>query len=244
MRANQPVFQLHSIEGKTPSLYLEQKGFSTFSTAFHSGQLFFFEELFLGSLRFGSLYSLFDSLFSCFLDRFLGSFLSNLFDSLGLSRSLSAENDALLVGHEQLDLGLDVAVNRNLDSMLADDLDGLANVDATTVYIWSYKGLYPIARIDGLTYAGVKAAVGESTINTLLDRTTPSASDLSSLRKAVKNAGGHITTYTFKPLVGITSETKPNGQTVNYDYDASGRLVKVSDPQGVLQKYQYNYKIK
>ena len=119
------------------------------------------------------------------------------------------------------------------------------NIDGIeTVYIWSYMGLYPIARIDGLTYAGVKAAVGESTINTLLDRTTPSASDLSSLRKAVKNAGGHITTYTFKPLVGITSETKPNGQTVNYDYDASGRLVKVSDPQGVLQKYQYNYKIK
>ena len=119
------------------------------------------------------------------------------------------------------------------------------NIDGIeTVYIWSYKGLYPIARIDGLTYAGVKAAVGEAAISTLLDKTTPSASDLSSLRKAVKNAGGHITTYTFKPLVGITSATKPNGQTVNYDYDASGRLVKVSDPQGVLQKYQYNYKIK
>jgi len=113
-----------------------------------------------------------------------------------------------------------------------------------TVYIWSYLGQYPIAKIEGLTLAKVKTAVSESTINSLLDKAAPTASDLSSLRTKINSAGGHITTYTFKPLVGIASETLPNGLTVNYEYDAFGRLAKASDPQGVMQKYQYNYKVK
>lgn len=113
-----------------------------------------------------------------------------------------------------------------------------------TVYIWSYLGQYPIAKIEGLTLAKVKTAVSESTINSLLDKAAPTASDLSSLRTKINSAGGHITTYTFKPLVGIASETLPNGLTVNYEYDAFGRLTKASDPQGVMQKYQYNYKVK
>ena len=107
-----------------------------------------------------------------------------------------------------------------------------------TVYIWSYLGHYPIAKIEGLTLA----AIGESTINSLLDKAAPTASDLSSLRTKINSAGGHITTYTFKPLVGMTSQTLPNGLTVNYEYDAFGRLTKASDPQGVMQKYRYNYK--
>lgn len=113
-----------------------------------------------------------------------------------------------------------------------------------TVYIWSYLGQYPIAKIEGLTLAKVKTAVSESTINSLLDKAAPTASDLSSLRTKINSAGGHITTYTFKPLVGMTSQTLPNGLTVNYEYDAFGRLTKASDPQGVMQKYQYNYKVK
>lgn len=112
-----------------------------------------------------------------------------------------------------------------------------------TVYIWSYNGLYPIAKIEGLTYAAVKNAVGTSTISTILNKIVPSTADISSLRNAINNAGGYITTYSYKPLVGITSETLPNGNTIYYDYDAFGRLKTIKDNnQKTMKSYEYKYK--
>lgn len=117
-------------------------------------------------------------------------------------------------------------------------LDGME-----TVYIWSYNGQYPIAKIEGLTYAEVKAAVGQSTISNLLCKAEPSDGDFNSIRNAVKNARGHITTYTYRPLVGITSETLPNGNTTYYEYDGFGRLTSVTDHNGsVISTNSYNYK--
>ena len=111
------------------------------------------------------------------------------------------------------------------------------------VYLWSYKGLYPIAKIEGLTYAQVKSAIGEASINSLLSKSEPSAADYKLIRDAINAKGGLITTYTYKPLVGMESETLPNGVTTRYSYDSFGRLEKATDAYGnVLQKYLYNYK--
>lgn len=111
-----------------------------------------------------------------------------------------------------------------------------------TVYIWSYKGQYPIARIEGLRHAEVETALG-STISALLCKAVPSQADYNSIRTAVKALGGHITTYTYKPLVGITSETLPNGNRIYYEYDGFGRLARVLDHNGsVISTNSYNYR--
>ena len=112
-----------------------------------------------------------------------------------------------------------------------------------TVYLWSYKGQYPVAKIEGLTYAQVKAVIGESTLSKLLDKANPSDNDLNSIRTQIKAKGGLITTYTYKPLVGITSETKPNGLKTTYEYDGFGRLTQVLDHNNkVVSTNSYNYK--
>lgn len=112
-----------------------------------------------------------------------------------------------------------------------------------TVYIWSYKGQYPVAKIEGLTYAEVQSAVGSSAISILLSKSQPTSADLSSIRNAVNSIGGHVTTYTYKPLVGITSETLPNGNTNYYEYDSFGRLTRVIDHDGsVISTNSYNYR--
>lgn len=56
-------------------------------------------------------------------------------------------------------------------------------------------------------------------------------------------AGAQMTTYTYKPLVGVSSITDPNNTTNYYQYDAAGRLEVVMDFDGkVVQHYKYHYK--
>lgn len=54
--------------------------------------------------------------------------------------------------------------------------------------------------------------------------------------------GAMMTTFSYDPLFGVTSETDPNGRTTYYDYDASGRLKSVKDHEGnVIRSYEYHY---
>ncbi|MFT3664492.1 RHS repeat-associated core domain-containing protein [Piscinibacter sp.] len=57
---------------------------------------------------------------------------------------------------------------------------------------------------------------------------------------SVKNARGHLTTYTYDELDRIaTTSTGIDGATV-YTYDADGNLWKVTDPRGLVTEYRYN----
>ena len=51
-----------------------------------------------------------------------------------------------------------------------------------------------------------------------------------------------MTTYTYDPGLGVTSQTSPNGITLYYEYDGFGRLHIVKDHQGnILKKHAYHY---
>ena len=51
-----------------------------------------------------------------------------------------------------------------------------------------------------------------------------------------------VTTYTYKPLVGVTSITDPNNKTNSFEYDAFNRLVVVKDQDNnVVKKMEYQY---
>jgi len=55
--------------------------------------------------------------------------------------------------------------------------------------------------------------------------------------------GSTMTTYTYDPLIGMTSSTDENNLTTTYDYDTFGRLKQVKDNKGnILKSYDYNYK--
>lgn len=52
-----------------------------------------------------------------------------------------------------------------------------------------------------------------------------------------------ITTYTYNPLIGVTSVTPPSGIRENYIYDNSNRLEKIIDlNNNILKEFKYKYK--
>lgn len=54
---------------------------------------------------------------------------------------------------------------------------------------------------------------------------------------------GQITTYTYKPLVGMTSMTDAKGMTIYYEYDSFGRIKLEKDHLNkVVKSYDYYYK--
>lgn len=54
--------------------------------------------------------------------------------------------------------------------------------------------------------------------------------------------GALITTYTYKPLIGITSQNDTNGNIVTYEYDGMSRLkVRKDIDENILSQYEYNF---
>ena len=52
-----------------------------------------------------------------------------------------------------------------------------------------------------------------------------------------------VTTYTYKPLVGISSITDPKGYITTYEYDELNRLKFVKDRDGnIISENIYKYK--
>ena len=105
-------------------------------------------------------------------------------------------------------------------------------------YLWGYHGQYPIAKIENTTEAALESELG------LLKNVNDS--DLQSINNLRSNSAfkeAMITTFTYKPLVGMTVMTDPRGRTTTYEYDDFGRLEIVKDHEGkLLEEYQYHYK--
>jgi hypothetical protein len=118
-----------------------------------------------------------------------------------------------------------------------------------TVYLWSYKGQYPIAEIKNASYEQVITSLGNISVESLSLSNSPNMEKINQLRFKLPQA--LVTTYTYQPLVGMTSSTDPSGLTTYYDYDDFNRLkrayIKEKDSSGNeieknIQTYDYHYK--
>lgn len=127
-----------------------------------------------------------------------------------------------------------------------------------TTFIYGYNKTQLIAKIAGATYDDVKtnALVVAAVTASDNDNTNPATESdlvtaLENLRTHSSMAGYQITTYTYDPLVGLTTTTSPNGQREIYEYDSAGRLKRVKSAERnnagaivekTLKEYQYHYK--
>lgn len=113
--------------------------------------------------------------------------------------------------------------------------------DAKEAYLWGYRGLYPVAKVSGSTYAAVAALVDLSVLNNPASDVSM-RTELNKIRAVLAGSKAQITTYTYSPRFGMTSMTDPAGRTTYYEYDLFGRLHLVRDNDSkVVKKMEYKW---
>ncbi|WP_185290319.1 hypothetical protein [Chryseobacterium lactis] len=124
--------------------------------------------------------------------------------------------------------------------------------DGTPVSIvWGYYKTKPIAKVVGAAYSQIENLTADIVIKSNEDATDPTKE--AELLLALDNfrPQGLITTYTYDPLVGITTITQPSGIRELYIYDNANRLKEIRarerDSSGnyafkTIKEFKYNYK--
>jgi hypothetical protein len=124
--------------------------------------------------------------------------------------------------------------------------------DVHTCYIWSYDDRYMVASIVGASYNTTGDIVSGTTTFTkskidAITNSTTTESDyfqkLAEVRSMLTNS--QVSTYTYKPLIGISTMTDPRGVTTYYEYDTFNRLKQTyiieNGEKKILQKNDYHY---
>ncbi|UGU17911.1 hypothetical protein LS482_08525 [Sinomicrobium kalidii] len=111
------------------------------------------------------------------------------------------------------------------------------------VYIWGYNGEYPIAKIENIeSYSSIPSGLittAKNASNTGTEVNLITA--LNNLRDALPEA--LITTYTYSPLIGVSTITDTHGVKTSYSYDDFNRLEFIRDnTDRLLEEYKYHYK--
>ncbi|MDD2797226.1 MAG: hypothetical protein PHV20_01395 [Bacteroidales bacterium] len=122
-----------------------------------------------------------------------------------------------------------------------------------TSFIWSYNETQPIIKVQNVDYITLKNTVNsiQSNIQSFMINsvgnltTSAQRNNWSTFNQTLRlnlPPNALVETFTYNPLLGITSSTNSRGITTYYEYDIYGRLVTKKDNNlKLLQKIDYNY---
>lgn len=120
--------------------------------------------------------------------------------------------------------------------------------EGSVIYIWGYKNQYPIAEIKNVTFSQITPIISEATLETIANQDEPTAANwtlINNLRGNELLKDAHITTFKYKPLVGVSEITTPNELVTYYDYDTNGRLYEIyfkeDGVKRILEQNEYKY---
>lgn len=118
------------------------------------------------------------------------------------------------------------------------------------LYVWGYGGRYLIAIIENMdsitfnTSATLKSAI-LSLGNYKKIETVSTCNSLRNINMTIRNLlpdSAHITTFTYDPYYGITSEMDDSNSGTIFTYDSFGRLSAKYDANfKKTEEYDYNY---
>lgn len=114
--------------------------------------------------------------------------------------------------------------------------------DIYTCIIWGYNKTLPVAKIENVQYTTITAGL----ITDVQDKSNTGTeaqllTALENLRNSLPNA--FITTYTHKPLIGVSTITDSKRDKITYHYDSNNRLQFVKDKNGnILSENEYHFR--
>ncbi|MCD8406208.1 hypothetical protein LNI91_11715 [Tenacibaculum dicentrarchi] len=152
--------------------------------------------------------------------------------------------------------GISTATNILEDRVVYHNYDDKGNPievskkDGTKIYyVWGYEQTQPIAKITGYSTIteAQKTVISNAVIASNADKDEATENNLRAklklLRKSFDTETVQVNTYTYDPLIGVTSITDPRGQTIYYEYDTFNRLEFIKGKDGnILKENKYNYK--
>ncbi len=107
----------------------------------------------------------------------------------------------------------------------------------TTSYIWGHSKMYPLAKIENAKFADIASSLGITPAELM---NFDLSLNLNTLREKLPQA--MVTTYTYEPLIGMTSMTDPKGYMRYYEYDTFNRLMHEKDAEeNITNKFYYGY---
>ncbi|MBK1898281.1 hypothetical protein [Chryseobacterium paridis] len=162
------------------------------------------------------------------------------------------------------DLNTNVSTPAFSVDILYDKYDAKGNIQQyttkdgiSTTVIWGYNNTQPIAKVIGAKLSDIPPSLITSIVNASNDDNTPpqgttpeqaEQSLILALDNFRKNSGlssYQISTYTYDPLIGVTSITPPSGIREVYIYDTANRLKEIrqdSKTGNLVKEFKYNYK--
>lgn len=118
-------------------------------------------------------------------------------------------------------------------------------LDSSQPYVVTYWSNVSAVSVSGITATALKSVNGWTLYQHLIPAgtsqiTLSGSGYIDELR--LYPAVSQVTTYTYDPLVGVTSMTDPKGMTTYYEYDNFQRLMNVKDKDGNIVKHnEYHY---
>lgn len=119
----------------------------------------------------------------------------------------------------------------------------------STVLIWAYSGMYPVAQIKNCTYSALIQCLPEETLDMIESKCQPTEADwvdIEKLRDLLPDA--EVVTMEYKPFFGVIRQTDQRGFSTFFTYDKAGRLSEEffyeNGKKMLLKKYSYNYQKK
>lgn len=116
------------------------------------------------------------------------------------------------------------------------------NENENTYYIWDNSNNYLLAKIE---HCDSTDLMENSTLVNYLSSLNPYDvyRTLNDNIRSILGRDKFITTYTYDPLIGITSQIDPNGIATFYSYDMLGRLISIRDNDfNSVKQYNYHYR--
>jgi hypothetical protein len=169
------------------------------------------------------------------------------YNTLQRNRSFSATGSLLTTSNYSLYYEEDYTVEKfdtRGNPLIIRKKDG-----STNAYLWSYDSQYPVAEIRNATYTQVRDVLGGQTVIDNIAKSfilsNADKTKIDNLRTNAGLVGSLVTTYTYKPFVGMLASTGPSGITTYYEYDSFNRLkrtyIKEGTTEKTVQTYDYHY---